>query len=184
MQGQWNSDLNCVGQQQAEVNGRLLSNLNIETMFVSPLDRTRQTAEIINRYLGLTLNHDDRIMEWDCGDWSGHLYEEVSVKWPDEWQALQADRYNYRGPNCENYPDMFARAIPFLEELTARDENNIAIVSHGMIGRVMVSWLLGLDEHQTLNFHQPNDVVFRVTLVSSGVEACHFVKGEGPFAGI
>ncbi len=79
---------------------------------------------------------------------------------------------------------MFARAIPFLEEIRARDENNIAIVSHGMIGRVMVSQLLDFDEQQTLDFHQPNDVVFRVTLVSSGIEVCHFVKGQGPFPGV
>lgn len=139
MQGQWNSDLSEIGKQQADVNGRLLSTLNIESMFVSPLERTRQTAEIINRHLKLTPNYDERIMEWDCGDWSGELYEDVSVKWADEWRALQADRFNYRGPNCENYPDMFARAIPFLEEMQARDEENIAIVSHGMIGKVMVS---------------------------------------------
>ena len=184
MQGQWNSDLSETGKQQADVNGRLLSTLNIESMFVSPLERTRQTAEIINRHLKLTPNYDDRIMEWYCGDWSGELYEDVSVKWADEWRALQADRFNYRGPNCENYPDMFARAIPFLEEMQARDEENIAIVSHGMLGKVMVSQLLQFNEQQTLNLHQPNDVVFRVTLATSGIKISHFVKGDGPFAGV
>ena len=84
MQGQWNSDLSEIGKQQADVNGRLLSTLNIESMFVSPLERTRQTAEIINRHLKLTPNYDDRIMEWDCGDWSGEMYAKVSVKWADE----------------------------------------------------------------------------------------------------
>lgn len=184
MQGQWNSDLNALGKQQAEVNGRLLLNFNITSMFVSPLDRTRETAEIINRHLKLTPNYDDRIMEWDCGDWSGHMYDEVSAKWPDEWRAQQADRFNHRGPNCENYPDMFARAIPFLEELQAREEENIAIVSHGMIGRVMVSHLLKFDEKQTLDFRQPNDVVYQVTLATGDIEVCHFINGEGPFTGV
>ena len=63
MQGQWNSNLNENGRGHAAVNGDLLARLDIEAMFVSPLDRTRQTAEIINKRLGLPLHFDDRIME-------------------------------------------------------------------------------------------------------------------------
>jgi broad specificity phosphatase PhoE len=184
MQGQWNSDLNETGRNQAEVNGDLLSNHNIDILIASPLDRTRQTAEIINRHLKLQVAYDDRIMEWDCGDWSGYLYAEVKVKWAEEWRQLEADRFYYRGPNCENYPDMISRSGPFLDELKARPENSIAIVSHGMIGRVMVAQLLGLNEQQTLEFHQSNDVVFRVTLNEGSVEVAHFVGGEGPFPGL
>lgn len=184
MQGRWNSNLSDLGRRQAEVNGRFLDSQNIEALFVSPLDRTRQTAEIINQYLNLAATYDDRIMEWDCGDWSGHLYAEVKEKWPQEWQELEANRFHYRGPNCENYPDMIDRSVPFLEEVRLRPENNIAIVSHGMIGRVMVAQLMAFNEQQTLDFHQPNDVVFRVTLHEDSVEAAHFVAGEGPIPGL
>lgn len=85
MQGQWNSDLNEIGKKQAKVNGNFLSSQSIDALLVSPLDRTRQTADIINQYLGLQITYDDRIMEWDCGDWSGYLYAEVKVKWAKEW---------------------------------------------------------------------------------------------------
>ncbi len=183
MQGQWNSDLNELGQSQAEVNGKLLATLDIEALFASPLDRTRQTADIINQYLSVLICHDDRIMEWDCGDWSGHLYQEVRVKWEEEWAAFQADRFNYRGPNCENYPDMIRRTTPFLEELKQHRATNIAVVSHGMIGRVMVALLLGMGEEEMLAFGQPNDVIFRVTLDHNQAEVAHYVSGEGPFEG-
>jgi len=184
MQGQWNSDLNDTGRHQADVNGRFLASQNIESLFVSPLDRTRQTADIINRHINLSMTLDDRIMEWDCGDWSGYMYSEVQVKWPGEWNALQEDRFNYRGPNCENYPDMIERSNPFLDEIQNRRENNIAIVSHGMIGKVMVAQLLGLSEKETLNVHQSNDLIFRVTLHDGTVEVSHFLGGEGPIPGL
>ena len=103
-------------------------------------------------------------MEWDCGDWSGQLYEEVAVKWAKEWQALRENLFHYRGPNCENFPDMINRATPFLEEVKQHEAERIAIISHGMIGRVMVSLLLGLTEDEMLGFNQPNDLVFRITL--------------------
>ena len=184
MQGQWNSDLNDLGRSQAKVNGELLASRDIEALFASPLDRTRQTAAIINVFLDLPIQYDERIMEWNCGDWSGHLYDEVRVHWPDEWAALEADRFHYRGPNCENYPDMFARARPFLTELLAHDAQRIAVVSHGMIGKVMLAALLELDESSTLAIHQPNDVVFVTTHHNQAIVPSHYVSGVGPHAGI
>ena len=84
MQGQWNSDLNDRGREQADVNGLFLKSQNIGKLYVSPLDRTKQTAEIINRHLDVPVSYDDRIMEWDTGDWSGHLYADVKLKWAKE----------------------------------------------------------------------------------------------------
>jgi broad specificity phosphatase PhoE len=184
MQGQWNSDLSDLGRSQADINGRMLAGFGIQTLFASPLDRTRQTTEIVNRHLGVPVEFDDRLKEWDCGDWSGHLYTEVKTNWATEWAALEADRFHYRGPNCENYPDMIRRSTPFLGEIRSHPAERIGIVSHGMIGRVMVSTLLGFDEAQTLSFHQGNDVVLRVTLGDELAAVDHYVGGEGPFKGL
>lgn len=184
MQGQWNSDLDAVGVQQAAISGRLLAGLSIEAMFVSPLDRTRQTAAIINEYLALPITLDDRLKEWDCGDWSGFLYSEIAERWPTEWAAWRADLFNYRGPNCENYPDMIARAAPFLDELLRHPARSIAIVSHGMIGRAMIATLLGLDVTQTLALHQPNDRIYALRLMPGGAEVMHYEGANGPFPGV
>ncbi len=184
MQGQWNSNLDELGRAQADVSGRLLATLNIDAVFASPLDRTRQTADIIKRHIDRPVTYDPRIMEWDCGDWSGHLYSEVEAQWPDAWRAWRADPFYYRGPNCENYPDMIARATPFLHELMQLPAQSIAIISHGMIGKAMLSVLLGLDEATTLSFHQPNDRIFCATLAPSGNTATHFDGQAGPFAGL
>lgn len=184
MQGQWNSDLSERGLAQAEVHGQLLAGLQIDAVYASPLGRTRQTAEIANRYLNLSVEYDDRLKEWDCGDWSGHLYADVMTRWADEWQALRADPYHYRGPNCENHPDMIARSTPFLNEVLACPARNVAIISHGLIGRIMVSTVLGFDEEATVSFHQSNDTVFRVTLDGENRAVAHYVAGKGPFDGI
>ncbi len=184
MQGQWNSDLSELGRDQAAVNGRFLANLGIEHLVASPLDRTRQTADIINKHLELDINFDDRIMEWHCGDWSGEMWDEVSNKWPEEFKAWQADQFNYRGPNCENYPDMIDRAQPFLDEILALDHNRIAIVSHGMIGRVMVSTLLGHSVDEMFNYGQSNDTIFHLTEHGEGFATRHFIGGDGPHGGL
>jgi probable phosphoglycerate mutase len=184
MQGQLESDLTARGREQSEVNAHVLAELGIEALYSSPLGRARQSAAIINRLLALPIRYDARIKEWDCGDWSGELYTDVQTKWADEWAAYQADRFYYRGPNCENYPDMIARIHPFLEELLGDSATSIAVVSHGMIGRVMVSTLLGYDANAMLSFHQPNDVLYRVTLTDDRSAVDHFAAGAGPYPGV
>ena len=185
MQGQWNSDLSDLGREQASVHGRLLEQLDIQAIYASPLDRTRQTTEIIQQYVPLDASYDHRIMEWDCGHWSGYLYEEVKTQWADEWAALQADRFHYRGPGCENYPDMIERSRPFVEEVLANPAENIAIVSHGMIGRVMIGIIMEYGETEMLGFTQPNDVIYRVRVPRTGDrELHHYSAGTGPHEGV
>lgn len=180
MQGQWNSDLNVLGRAQADQNGRFLATLDIEYLVASPLDRTRQTASIINEHLGLEVSFDDRIMEWNCGDWSGEMWDEVAEKWPEEFAAWQEDPFNYRGPNCENYPDMIERARPFLEEMVNLPRKRIAIVSHGMIGRVMVGTLLEMSAEEMFTFGQTNDAIIQLTAQPGTWATQHFIGGEGP----
>lgn len=122
----------------------------------------------------------------ESGEWSGHLYEDVKRNWPAEWAALEADRFHYRGPNCENYPDMIARVSPFIDEILVSDSRCIAIVSHGLIGRVMVGILMRYSEAETLTYRQPNDVVYVVhTAPPFGrAEVRHYVAGNGPIAGL
>jgi|TARA_B110000967_G_C18862863_1_gene550995 broad specificity phosphatase PhoE len=184
MQGQWNSDLTELGREQADINGRFLATLGIDYLVASPLDRTRQTADIINQHLELDINYDGRIMEWHCGDWSGELWDDVSIKWPKEFAAWQEDQFNYPGPNGENYPDMIKRTSPFLDEVFASQHSRIAIVSHGMIGRVMVSILLGHSPEEMFHFGQSNDTIFHLTEHTEGFAIQHFVGGEGPHSGL
>ena len=184
MQGQWNSNLNDLGRQQADQHGQMLRDKGIEHLFVSPLDRTRQTAEILNRHLALPVTFDDRIMEWDCGDWSGRFWDELIHEWPEEFASWRADEFNYRGPNCENYPDMIQRAGEFLAHLSTLDLERIAVVSHGMIGRVLVGVLLDMAPAGMLGFHQTNNTIFHLSRTRDGWTTRHYVGPEGPFDGL
>ena len=186
MQGQQDSDLNDVGRRQAEDHGRLLARVGVDALYVSPLNRARQTLAIVQRFVSLDACADARIKEWDCGLWSGQLRADVRKRWPKEWAALEADPYHYRGPGCENYPDMIARARPFVEELLASAERRIAVISHGMIGRVMVGTLMDFGESDMLAFKQPNHVVYRVRLRAAGGAPLldYYDSGDGPIDGV
>ena len=183
MQGQLNSDLNELGRAQANKNGQMLRDHDLEALYVSPLSRTRETASLINAHLDLPVTFDDRLMEWHSGDWSGHYYAEIARKWPEEWAAWQADRLGYRPPSAENFADMIARARPFLAELRNTSYQRIGLVSHGLISRVMISVLLDLPDYVILNMDHPNDVVIRICM-SDTPQVDHFNGGTGPIDGL
>jgi broad specificity phosphatase PhoE len=82
---------------------------------------------------------------------------------------------------------MIARVTPVVAELRESPGRRIAVVSHGMIGRIMVGILMGFGEREMLDFRQPNDVVYRVRLGVAGAEGPlldRFAAGLGPFAGV
>ncbi|HET9949890.1 MAG TPA: histidine phosphatase family protein [Longimicrobiales bacterium] len=184
MQGRLESPLSELGHRQAEAAACLLAAHGLDALFTSPLERARETARVVGARVGVEPVADQRIVEWDCGVWSGRLQEEVMRLWPEEWAAHQADPFHYRGPGCENFPDMQARARPFLDELLALEARRVAVVSHGMIGKAMLSLLLGLGPEETMRVAQPNDVIIRLTGTGPAACAHHWRGGEGPFEGL
>ena len=184
VQGQWNSDLSETGERQAKRNGEFLEGQGIECLFSSPLDRTRQTSKILKKYISLEPIYDSRIMEWDTGHWSGFMWEEIPKNWPLEYEAWKQDPFNFNELGCESYPDMIDRANPFIKELTLSKQNTLAVVSHGIIGRVMVGLLLNLNAKEMVSYHQTNDTIIKVVMSGDKVKASHFIGGEGPYKGL
>ncbi len=185
MQGRSNSPLTSLGLKQADESGALLSQFPIEKLYASPLGRVQQTVSRIREHVPLDAIIDDRLKEWHCGEWSGSLYKELRANWPVEYTEWQADRYYVRPPGGENYPDMIIRARSFLDDVLATSYGVVGVISHGMIGRVMIATLLGLSERGTMALRQANDVVIRVTIGSEGSPvADHFIRGRGPHSGV
>ena len=184
VQGQWNSDLSATGERQAKKNGEFLKDQGIERLLSSPLDRTRQTSEILKNYISLEPIYDSRIMEWDTGHWSGFMWEEIPKNWPIEYKAWRQDPFNFNDLGCESYLDMIERASPFVKELTLSRENTIAVVSHGIIGRVMIGLLLKHSAKEMVSYHQANDTIIKLVISGDKVDASHFIGGEGPYKGL
>ena len=184
MQGQRESNLTEHGRAQAEQNAEAAATLGVEAIYASPLRRTRQSAKALADRTSLSITFDDRLKEWDAGEWSGYLYEEVIEKWPEEWAAWRADMWNYRPPGCENFEDLARRGGAFLKDIQTTEADKIAIVSHGFIGRAMMAALAGLTPEDALRLKTANDIVFRFRQTPNGWRADRFERNEGPLDGL
>lgn len=112
--GQFGDKLTIAGKEQSENIKKDLENIDI--IFASPFERTRQTAEIVAQ--GKEIIFDDRLKEINAGDENGK-------SWKD------AKRENF----TENKTDVKKRVMEFIYEIDEKySDKNILIVAHGAVG--------------------------------------------------
>lgn len=184
MQGRLDSSLTEEGRSHARTNGALLARERVESLLVSPLGRTRETAELIRSELDVPIAFDTGLVERHCGAWEGLTITEIEQRFPDEWAARQRDPFHHRPPGGENLPDMLKRIAPVAERLRASPDSRVAIVSHGISGRVLLTHFLGLIPAVADQVRQPNDLVYRLEFAQARVECTYFRGGAGPHPGL
>ncbi len=185
MQGRLDSPLTDAGIEQAHAHGRLLKETAaISSLLVSPSGRTRETAYIVNSYLQGFVDYAEELLERDMGEWSGMTMEEISEAFPAAFRARQQDPYHFTPPAGENLADMSDRVAVFLDDVLASEHDQVALVTHQVMSRVILSRLFELDVAETNRLVHPNDVVYRIDLSGSTPQPAHFLMGDGPRDGL
>jgi len=101
----------------------------------SPLRRALETRRLAG--LGDRAETDERLLEWDYGDYEGITTAEIRTERPD-W-FLWRDGC----PGGESAADVGARVDPLVEALKA-GEGTVALFAHGHLLRVLSARWLGL----------------------------------------
>ena len=184
MQGRLDSQLTPEGRAHAREHGALLAREAVEHLLVSPLGRTRETVALILESCDAPVTYDERLVERDSGLWEGLTIDEIAGQYPDEWAARSLDPFFHRPPAGENLPDLLERIVPLAEELHTLSVRRLAIVSHGISGRALLTHFLGLSPAEANRVRQPNEFVYRLTFSNGAVTCSHFRRGVGPHPGL
>ena len=169
MQGSKDSELTERGRAQAAAMGRALAaELAREpgpTVFLrSPLGRTRETALIIGRELGLDPSEwrdDSRLAELRYGAWEGFTWKEIEADHPNAMATWRADPEGYCPPDGETHFELRRRSAAVLADVIASGTRTV-IVSHGVSGAVVRGLHLGLDARAMFVLEKPQDAFFRL----------------------
>lgn len=126
-----------VGKRQVSSAENGLKKKNIDLIISSDLMRTRETAEIVQRELGLPkekLIFDKRIRELCAGDYNGGFWK----GYPHFLKEAPA--------GCESFADVKKRSAEFLYDLEKKYKNkNILIVTHESPAKLIHSIALGMN---------------------------------------
>ena len=150
IQGRIDIPLNEEGIAQAKKSKEKLDSIRLDVIYVSPLLRARQTAEIINEGRNLPILVDERIQEESYGDMEGT---------PRSGEAYLTQRRSFfkRYPNGEGYLDVVARVYPFLNEIKrTRKGQNVLLVCHGGMSRVVNSYFHDMGNEEFVEFGLDN----------------------------
>jgi broad specificity phosphatase PhoE len=169
-QGRLDSPLTETGWAQTSRTAQLVSLRVVDGIFASPLGRCRTTAGVFATQLGLVMTVVEDLAEVDHGVMAGLTDTEMHARYPDEVASRTRHRYRYRFPGGESYADADQRAAYALRRIAGHAKRPL-IVSHEMIGRMLLRHLLALTPAQALAWSHPHDVVYRVRVDQPSCEA-------------
>ncbi|HLZ81160.1 MAG TPA: histidine phosphatase family protein [Ktedonobacteraceae bacterium] len=137
--------LNDTGREQAERLADALALIPISAIISSPLERARDTAEIIKLDRKLTIELEPDLMDTDIGRWSGQKYDELA-KIDPAWKAYVTDP-TVAPEGIETFPHVQQRAMAAVERWRARETIGAypAFVAHADVVKLLVAHYTGLE---------------------------------------
>lgn len=140
MQGWLDSSLTELGVNQAQWFGRKIKDMGIDVIYSSSSGRAVDTADIINRYIGVDINLSDDLREIGLGKLQGLTQEEIKVKYPDEYNDYYNDPVNYIPVgDGETFNELLMRVQrKFTRIIDENCDKNILVVTHTMVIKMLI----------------------------------------------
>jgi len=159
--------LNAAGREQSEALGRRVRAALPDRVLSSPMERTRETAEIIGRQVGRPVTLDDRLIETDLGPWQGMRVEEVQVRYPEDWRAWRTAPTRVRLAGIEPVEALGNRMAACALEYLALGGSTV-LVSHQDPLLALVCRLLDL----------PLDAMRRMDIAPGSLTVLEIARGQ------
>lgn len=130
LQGREDIPLNERGEKQAGIVGRYLKDTPFAAVYTSPLSRAKETARVINTYIGNRPLHEDAaFIEKDYGEASGMTVDERDRSFPDG-----------RIPGMEPFDQIRKRVMSGLGAIKEKfPDGQVLVVAHGGLINVVLA---------------------------------------------
>ena len=139
------------GCEDAQKVGVVLRQLDVATFYCSPLQRAKQTAEIIQSCFDVTpsLEVSDLLQEVDLPLWEEMKKEEVVSRFPEEYDCWKNRPHDFKMTvdGKEHYPvlSLYEQAQTFWKNVISKHQGEtIVIVAHNGINRCLISSAIGV----------------------------------------
>ncbi|KAF9978316.1 hypothetical protein BGZ73_002907 [Actinomortierella ambigua] len=140
------------------------TNFTERTMAVwtSMLTRTKETVEDFDAS-EYDIKHMRLLNEIYAGMCEELTYTEIRQRYPQEFEARRVNKlyYRYPGMGGESYVDVIQRLNPLIVELE-RIKSSLLIVTHRVVLRILLSYLMDIDRGQMPEMEVQLHTVYRV----------------------
>ncbi|QOV43810.1 histidine phosphatase family protein [Streptomyces chromofuscus] len=151
------------GREEARGLVPLIRSHRIAACFVSPLQRARETAELIGLHGAVRVDAD--LVEWDYGDYEGVTTVEIQRERPDWFlfrDGVAPGPPEHPGETVQQVGARADRMLGKVEAALADTEGVAVLVSHGHFLRVLTARRLGLPPQDGALFQLATGAVCRL----------------------
>ena len=148
--GRTDIPLTGLGMQQAREAGRKLADEHIDVMIVSPMLRARQTADIIDGFIGVGYKTEERLLEQNYGTFEGCQRDDA------EYIRVKSE-FAYRLPGGESPLDLCHKVYGLIEELNSKyGDKRVLLVCHGGVCRMIHTYFNSMMNEEYPKFRLGN----------------------------
>jgi 2,3-bisphosphoglycerate-dependent phosphoglycerate mutase len=152
------SHLTPQGMQQAADAAKQLKSIPIDKIYVSPVIRAMETAQIVCETLGMEYEVDERLYEIELGKLVGMNYEEVTTKYGDLFLRFYAEHDPVLDSfGVEPFAAVKQRVKSLLDDaLKKHEDSNVLMVTHLDPIKAALAALLDLKPEALYKWHIRN----------------------------
>ena len=145
MQGHWDGEITDLGRAENDLLSERFRNIPLDAVYSSDLKRAVLTAEACARGKGIAVQTDRRLRELDLGLWETQFFGNVTYTAPEETEKFLHSPGEWSVTGSETVFDVEKRAFEALTDIAnAHPDQAVAIVSHGITLRCLMTKILGL----------------------------------------
>ncbi len=169
LNGHFDVELSKKGEEQIRVVAKTLKDCPIQSVYSSDLKRTRHSAEIISQPHKLKPVCYPELRELSFGNWEGLSLQELNRRYPGEVEKRFANPDTFQAEGGETLKQLMERVLPkFHQIVDCHPTEEIIIMSHGGVNRVILGHLLGI----------PLKNVFRITQENAAINIIQYYNNQ------
>ena len=143
LSGHIDSKISNIGKEQIKYLTSYLKDLSIDSIYTTTSSRTKNTVLEISKLNSIDIIEVENLKEINFGDFEGMTFNEIKESYPNEFQNMIDDGYDYKYPNGEGLIDTYKRVCREIDKIIKYSEGKtVLICSHGGTIRNIISYLI------------------------------------------
>ena len=119
------------GIKQAKNAATFVEKMNVSTIYASPIDRAKHTAEIVANHNSLEYILDERLIELDMGKFTGMKYDDIFSRHGNVFLKFYSGDLELAHNGVETFAEVKKRVLDVIEDIIAKHKDeNVLLVTH------------------------------------------------------
>ena len=177
LQGNSDVKLSAEGIRQAQLLAEHVPFHNVDAIYSSDLSRAVETAKLLAAKFNLPVNTTPQLREINFGDWEGESISDLAKEHPKSFGRFFTAPERCHPPNGETFLEAQARVMNVIRDVIAEHDNqNVVIVSHGAVNRLIIGAALDMPIHKMWAISQFNTAL-NILRVADGGFVVELING-------